>query len=213
MTATMCVSVSVCGGVGAKTFWYDNHVDEGETPATTYINPSSRPYVKLTGVGFEPRFHPDANGQLKCEFAVKGKRDKDVSPGTIKSKVSSAGSYYHVECQVPAFPKGTVVTMKLFEHDGTEIPFRGGNGCDSYEVQPLCVRIARRPVRTCRSCAAHASWCACECVRARHVCCVRPTMARAWVRALRAEQSVDKRQMRFADVHSDGSPLMATPHV
>ena len=145
---------------GSTIYWFDNYVDEGETAATTYINPSNRPYIKLTGVGFEPRFHPHASGQFKCEFAVKGKKDA-VSTASIKSGVDSAGSYYHVECQVPAYNKGTVVTMKLFEHDGTEIPFRGGDGCDSYEVQPLCVRIARCPVRTCDSCAAHASWRAC----------------------------------------------------
>jgi len=142
----MCVRARARGAVGSKIFWYDNHVDEGEEPATTYVNPGNRPYIKLTGVGFEPRFHPDANGQFKCEFTVKGKKDKDVSPGTIKSKVSSAGSYYHVECQVPAFTKGTKVTMKLFEHDGTEIPFRGGDGCNGYEVQPLSVSVKSRSV-------------------------------------------------------------------
>lgn len=121
---------------GSKIYWFDNHVDAGETAAKTYVNPSSRPYIKLTGVGFEPRFHPHASGQFECEFAIKGKKDA-VSTATIKSEVDSAGSYYHVECQVPAYNKGTVVTMKLFELDGAEIPFRGGKGGDSYEVQPL----------------------------------------------------------------------------
>lgn len=68
-------------------YWYDNHVEDGEDPGTTYVNPGSRPYLKLTGVGLQTRYHPDANGQLKCAFIVKGKKDLQ-SAGSIKAKVS-----------------------------------------------------------------------------------------------------------------------------
>ena len=116
-------------------YWFDNHADPGEDESATYVNPGARPFIKLTGVGFESRYHPDARGQLKCEFIVTGKKNI-VSVGSIVAKVNDAGAYYSVECQVPAYEKGVSAEMKLYEHDGTLIPFKGAPGCNKLSVEP-----------------------------------------------------------------------------
>lgn len=117
-------------------YWYDNYVDEGEDASNTYVNPDSRPFIKLAGLGFKSRYHPDASGQLKCKFIAAGKKDV-MSIASMRTRVSSAGSFYHVECRVPPYPKGTSAEIKLYEHDGTLIPFKGAAGCNKFTVTPL----------------------------------------------------------------------------
>ena len=106
-------------------YWLDNRVDtdEAEERGKTFVAPGQSTTLKLTGVGFEPRFHPLSGGQLACGFAPKdSKLKKATSHGDIRAEAIAGKVYYHVECPTPSYPLGAVVTVTLAEHDGKAIP-------------------------------------------------------------------------------------------
>lgn len=118
-------------------YWLDNRVDtdEAEERGKTFVAPGQSTTLKITGVGFEPRFHPLSGGQLACGFAPKdSKMKKATSHGDIRAEAIAGKVYYHVECLTPSYPLGAVVTVTLAEHDGKAIPFIGCPTCNKYEV-------------------------------------------------------------------------------
>lgn len=118
-------------------YWLDNNVetDEAEERGKTFVSPGQSTMLKLTGVGFEPRFHPKSGGQLACGFAPKdSKMKKATTTGDIRADAIAGKVYYHVECPTPSYPLGAVVTVTLAEHNGKAIPFIGCPTCNKYEV-------------------------------------------------------------------------------
>lgn len=117
-------------------YWYDTNMHGEEKDGETFVTPGQSVGLGLTGVGFQSRFHPNANGQFACKFVTKDKKTS-TSTGSIKAMVQDGTVYYHVECPTPALAKGAEVTVSLAEHDGKSVPFIGCKTCNTYKVDAM----------------------------------------------------------------------------
>ena len=119
-------------------YWFDNNVAENEAEGKTYVTPGQSVKLKITGVGFEPRYHPNANGQIACKFTPKDKKLKaGSSMGSIVAMATNGKVYFHVDCPTPAYPKGATITVEIAEHNGKAIPFIGCPTCNTYLVDAI----------------------------------------------------------------------------
>ena len=143
-------------------YWTDNHVGDGEEVGKTYVTPGQSVQLKLSGVGFKPRYHPNANSQMACKFTPKDKKLKTADGvGSIVAHAQNGNVYYHVECPTPAYPKGAIITVSLSEHAGKAIPFIGCPTCNTYLVDAVhesTKMVGNYPKHPRTPCSASGAW-------------------------------------------------------